>query len=350
MTSVSSSSPCVVCKTPSTTRCSQCKLSHYCSAKCQRKDWPTHKIACTPASKVTPPTSKNNTEKNSSTSNTKSAPVLPDPDKTLNVEPVSSSGPPLIRKPPLASSTRLVFEYAPSQDGVDENLVIFLHGLGDKIKPNFVNLAKSLNLPQTATCCIQAPTPVPYLEEEGWQWYPSFNNLSGELLGPDSPERMLQVKQFVRPELVKFLRHCRGHCGFDYRKIIFFGFSQGAEMALDVAAFGGMNLRGVVSIAGYMMEETQKNEPAIKSINTKVIIIQGDKDDSRTISSAKDSFKYIQRIFGKSNVEQRIVEGMGHGMPHSEAGWKPLMEFFAMNLDSRSVALEQMSDVYEIKN
>ncbi|KAF9168893.1 hypothetical protein BGX21_010744 [Mortierella sp. AD011] len=337
--------PCVVCKTPSITRCSRCKIVHYCSPVCQRKDWPTHKIACTPSSaagkssKTTPPTSSNK-------------PTLPDPNKVLNVHPVSSSPstPSSNRKvPPKASSTVLKFEYKPSQDGVDENLVIFFHGLGDKMNPNFVRLASTLQLPNTATCCIQAPTPVPYLEEEGWQWFPSFNNLTGELLGPDSPERMLQVKQLVRPELVKFLSHCKSHCGYDERKISLFGFSQGGEIALDLAAFGGFNLRSVISIAGYMMEESQNNDPALKKLNTRVMIMQGDKDDVRSVKEAKDKFKYIQRIFGKANSEHMVVEGMGHGMPTGEHGWRPMMEFFAQNLDSGSTGVEHMSDIFEVK-
>ncbi|KAF9989060.1 hypothetical protein BGZ75_007742 [Mortierella antarctica] len=284
---------------------------------CQRKDWSSHKIACTPTA-ATPPTST-----------TPKQPALPDPSKPLNVYPVDSkktSGTSSDRKPaPQASSTSLKFKYRPSEDGMDENLVIFFHGLGDKIEPNFVKLAESMQLPQTATCCIQAPTPVPYLEEEGWQWFPSFNNMTGELLGPDSPERMIQVKQVVRPALVKFLKHCIDDCGFDSQRIVLFGFSQGAQIALDLAAFGGFNLKAVMSIAGYFMEEAQNDEPATK-LSTQVMIIQGDKDDLRSVKDAKDQVKYVRRVFGKTNASQTIVEGMGHGMPSSEDTAIPTFE------------------------
>ncbi|KAI7816833.1 Alpha/Beta hydrolase protein [Gamsiella multidivaricata] len=362
MATAVSKPPCVVCKTPSITRCSRCKVVHYCSETCQRRDWPTHKIACTPSTsstatpttKATPPTSSSSPPSSSTATENKqtsSTPTLPDPSKVLNAHPIESkTSPTSIRKTsPQASSTTLKFEYQPSPDGVDENLVLFFHGLGDKIKPNFVKLAQNMQLPQTATCCVQAPTPVPYLEQEGWQWYPSFNNLNGELLGPDSPERMLQVKQLVRPELIKLIRHCIDHCGFESRKISLFGFSQGGEIALDLAAFGGLNLRAVISVAGYLMEEAQNDEPAVKPSNTQVLVMQGDKDDLRTIQEAKARFKYLQKTFGKANVEQQIVEGMGHGMPASESGWRPLMEFFARVLDHRSTTMEGMSNVYEIK-
>ncbi|KAF9902955.1 hypothetical protein EC991_004331 [Linnemannia zychae] len=341
--------PCVVCKTPSVTRCSRCKVVHYCSELCQRKDWPTHKIACTPS---TVPSSTSTTNAKGAPPTSAKQPTLPDPSKVLNVNETTApkGGRPSLRKPaPQASSTTLKFKYIPSIDNVDENLVIFFHGLGDKIEPNFTKLARSLQLPQTAAVCIQAPSPVPYLDEEGYQWFPSFNNMTGDLLGPEAPERILQVKNLVRPELVKFLKHCVEYCGFKSRQVVLFGFSQGAEIALDLAAFGGMNLRAVISIAGYLMEESQNANAATSPLTTKVMVIQGDKDSTRTVKEAKERFKSIQRIFGKSNVEQRIVAGMGHGMPNDEPGWRPLMEFFANNLEHRSVEMENMSDVYEVR-
>jgi len=166
---MSAKPPCNVCGVPSTTRCSRCKVVHYCSETCQRKGWPLHKIACTPSAA---PSAKPTPSSDNSSSSKKPATETP-----LD----TPSGPGPIRKlPPEARCTSLKFEYQPSADGVDENLVFFFHGLGDKISPGFVQLAQSMQLPQTATCCVQAPTPIPLLEQEGWQWFPSFNNLTGE--------------------------------------------------------------------------------------------------------------------------------------------------------------------------
>lgn len=73
----------------------------------------------------------------------------------------------------------LKFEYSPSEDGIDENLLIMLHGLGrlgdnmnrlhrqkadtvwvyttgDTEKP-FANLGRQLRLPQTAVLSLRAP-------------------------------------------------------------------------------------------------------------------------------------------------------------------------------------------------
>ncbi|KAF9973983.1 hypothetical protein BGZ73_002763 [Actinomortierella ambigua] len=254
------------------------------------------------------------------TSNASDAlPDLPDPNKPLDITSTSrdTMKPPLRKKAPLASSTSLAFHYEPSADGVDENLVIFFHGLGDKIAPGFINLAKKLQLPQTATCCIQAPTPVPYLDEEAWQWYPSFDLLTGE---------RKDTKNRSNPATLSL-----DYSGFSADRIILFGFSQGGSVALDVAAFGGTNLKAIISIGGYLMEESQGVVPKTSPLTTRVF------------------FKYIERMFGKANTALHIVDGMGSGMPNSEAGWRPIMTFFAEVLEHRNVALENMSDVYEVK-
>ena len=69
----------------------------------------------------------------------------------------------------------LSFTYTPAPDR-DANLLILFHGLGDTKVP-FTGLAKSLNLPQTATLSLQGPQRVPLLEEEAYQWWHSFDEL-----------------------------------------------------------------------------------------------------------------------------------------------------------------------------
>ncbi|KAF9427138.1 hypothetical protein BGZ94_005410 [Podila epigama] len=356
----SAKSPCVACQTPSITRCARCKINHYCSEKCQRKDWPTHKIACTPAivdkgnTSNSPSSSSSTSSKASSrTANEKatssSEPVLPNPSQPLNVKPVKSERE-HIKPEPSRTCTDLKFKYQPSDDKMDENLVLFFHGLGDKIEPSFVTLAKSLQLPHTATCCIQAPTPVPYIEQEGWMWYPSFNNLTGDLLGPESPERMNQVRQKIRPNLVSLVRHFIDDCGFESNRIFLFGFSQGASIALDFAAFGGIGLGGVISIAGYFMEESENDSPALAKMPTQVLVVQGDKDNTQSIDTAKKKFNHIERIFGRQNVKQTIVNGMDHGMPSDQTAWQEVMVFFAQNLAVTPRSLVDQADVYEVTN
>ncbi|KAG8730599.1 hypothetical protein FRC12_020164 [Ceratobasidium sp. 428] len=57
---------------------------------------------------------------------------------------------------PTRAGLGLEFVYAPSDDGVDENVLVVLHGLGDTMAP-FARMAKQLKLPQTAKLVLQAP-------------------------------------------------------------------------------------------------------------------------------------------------------------------------------------------------
>ncbi|CAE6426600.1 unnamed protein product [Rhizoctonia solani] len=85
-------------------------------------------------------------------------------ERVLSVAPSIVDPVPHTKPQPTRSGLGLEFVYSPSDDGVDENLLIVLHGLGDTMTP-FVRMAKQLKLPQTATLVLQAPdlyVPVPH--------------------------------------------------------------------------------------------------------------------------------------------------------------------------------------------
>lgn len=43
---------CLVCATPTTSRCTACKLARYCSRECQRANWRVHRTLCANAARV----------------------------------------------------------------------------------------------------------------------------------------------------------------------------------------------------------------------------------------------------------------------------------------------------------
>jgi predicted esterase len=81
-----------------------------------------------------------------------------------------------IRKPlPTVKAAKcgpLSFSYDPSPSGVDSNLLILLHGLGDTHLP-FQSLGRKLasNLPQTAILSLRGGSPVPFLDGQGYGWW-----------------------------------------------------------------------------------------------------------------------------------------------------------------------------------
>ncbi|KAK9763453.1 hypothetical protein K7432_009839 [Basidiobolus ranarum] len=266
---------------------------------------------------------------------------------TMQLHPVENQSNPLPLKKRAPKFKGLTFQYSPSPDGVDENLLIFFHGLGDTEKP-FFQLGQSLKLPQTAIISIKAPHAIPYFDE-GTQWYPSFDPL-GDLLTKDSPLRLPGLIQ-TRTILKKFfLEELVGVCGYDLHKMILFGFSQGATTALDLVVHGGVNVNSVVSIAGYLLEETERASIEVGFVqNTNVLIIQGDKDETIPLRVSQERTKYVQSKFGKSHVKAHMVTRKNHAMPTGPGEWRPIMEFFAQNLSRRQVELENVSELYEVK-
>lgn len=134
---------------------------------------------------------------------------------------------PLLAAPQLFDQCFSAHHYAQSPSGVDSNLLLLLHGLGDN-DMGFFNLGKNLQktLPQTAVLTLQAPYAVPFLDQgQHWMWYPSFDQF-GELLTKPNPTTTVR-------NVVKVLEHLVGTCGWSPANIHLFGFGQGATIALE---------------------------------------------------------------------------------------------------------------------
>ncbi|KAH9441534.1 hypothetical protein Pst134EA_032925 [Puccinia striiformis f. sp. tritici] len=123
-----------------------------------------------------------------------------------------------------------VFDYCPSADGVDTNLLIFFHGLGDTQIP-FGNLGRKLNLPQTASMSIRAFERVPFLEEEAYQWWESFD-ITGALITNPNPSSSLAKLMAILDRLTS------EELGWKAEDIHLFGFAQGGVVSPSLACNG----------------------------------------------------------------------------------------------------------------
>ena len=72
----------------------------------------------------------------------------------------------------------LIFDYQSSPGGIDSNLLILLHGLGDTHKP-FFSLGKKLqgDLPQTAILSLRGGNAVPFMEQSSWGYWDVWDSL-----------------------------------------------------------------------------------------------------------------------------------------------------------------------------
>ncbi len=136
---------CSQCKIPLTAplRCSRCKTASYCGAACQRAHWATHKPLCQIKPHLPSAPSHN------------VATVLP---QSSNIEQMVRDQcfkrRLLVAKQPQHAFPPLLqtFSFTPSRDGLHENLLILLHGLG---KTFFTTpLAQSLSLSLWSVCCV----------------------------------------------------------------------------------------------------------------------------------------------------------------------------------------------------
>ena len=106
-----------------------------------------------------------------------------------------------------------------STDGCDENLLILLHGLGDRPEA-FIELGKKMSLPQTAIFAAAAPIALPY--DFGGAWFEAFDK-HGNLIDASDCKRLKSLEE-GRQTLLQMVKHFRAHCGFKH--IFAFGFGQ----------------------------------------------------------------------------------------------------------------------------
>lgn len=232
---------------------------------------------------------------------------------------------PRVKPAPQTSAIRTQFSYSPSDDGTDENLLILLHGLGDTNVP-FARLGRSLKLPQTATLALRAPDLVPFLYEQAFQWYPSFDQL-GDLIERPDPSPALNLLKNV-------LNHLTGECGWPPHRIHLFGFAQGGSVAaeaclqwwrreLELSSQSRMTktsvrpLGSLVTISGPLLSYPTLS----KSCETPVLVFRRPRELK---NGALDAFR-------KGFFRVKDVERAGEGMPRASLKdeWQPILEFWS---------------------
>ena len=238
------------------------------------------------------------------------------------------------------------FQVVPSIDGIEENLLLLLHGLGDKPGP-FASLAKTFSLPQTACIALGAPHEVP-LSDGGRSWFTVFDPTTFELIsGRQGEERRIRSMHSTVDALEQLISNLNVYCGWGSRKMHVFGFSQGGTVAMELTrrcAAQGKNLGSCVAIASGLLEEQLCDDSGENNngrntnkdtISVPVLLLHGDKD---TVVS-KERVKATEALL-KSNgmeIELHTIPGKWHSMLASEAEAKVLMEFWAKHLSNRPV-------------
>lgn len=187
---------------------------------------------------------------------------------------------------------------------------------------------------------------VPFLYEQAFQWYTSFDPL-GDLIDRPNPTPALKL-------LSKLLDHLTGHCSWPPNRIHLFGFAQGGSVAAefgikwwksettklaqsnsesDTAQFP-RPLGSIVSVAGPLL-----SFPTLSKIcDTPVLVFHRPPPSACALPS--EAITAFKKGF-ESVVEVRM--GGADGMPQGMDEWEPIMRFWSERLGKR-----QIDGLYEV--
>jgi len=199
---------------------------------------------------------------------------------------------------------------------------------------------------------------VPFLYEEAYQWYTSFDDL-GETITRPNPTPALQF-------LSKVINHLTQDCAWPISRVHFFGFAQGGSV---VAEFGlewwrtQLKARRLITQGAAESEkkvdEGQPSNETIQSFGS-IVTISGPLLSYPTLSTpCQTPMLVVHRsppaetalpadavnVFKKAyqSVVESKLGAKPAGMPGSKQEWEPIMRFWSQHLSKR-----QMEGLYEI--
>ncbi|DBB02306.1 TPA: hypothetical protein ACH3X3_011319 [Trebouxia sp. C0006] len=226
--------------------------------------------------------------------------------------------------------------YHASPDGVDENLLILLHGYGDTPEP-YAKLARQMALPQTA--CLALPGPIGRVPgtPNGRAWYSEEDEDKSPTGGNSSSNSVTSTFQWLQ----QVLAGLQGSNGWQASHTHLFGFSQGGSAALHLALHcrGEAKLGSCVAVAAALLPqqlkgliELQQQQQAAGSA-TPVLITHGSKDTEVPQSRAQATAAAAART--GSITQFHSIPGKGHGMISGPAEMRLLMAFWGQSLKHR---------------
>ena len=178
---------------------------------------------------------------------------------------------------------------------------------------------------------------IPYLHEEAFQWYGSFDPL-GDLLPNPNPTPALDL-------LARVFDHLSNDCGWPPQRVHIFGFAQGGTVAVEFALLRWRQqlqnspdsaispLGSVVSVCGPLLSYPTIKLPCLVPL---LLFHRSPPAESAFSSGDKAAFRKGFGSFREAQVD-------GEGMPRSKTEWEHIMRFWSERLSRR-----QMSGLYQV--
>jgi pimeloyl-ACP methyl ester carboxylesterase len=189
---------------------------------------------------------------------------------------------------------------------------------------------------------------VPFLYEQSYQWFTSFDDL-GETIERPNPTPALQ-------HLSKIMDHLINDCAWPIHRIHFFGFAQGGSVAAEFgvhywkqqqqlrssqAETSGqesvplLSFGSIVTVSGPLL-----SYPTISTLSPTPILV-AHRSPPSDMALSPGAFNAFNKAF--SSATESKMEAKGMGMPASKREWDPIMRFWSRHLSRR-----QVEGLYEI--
>ncbi|PIE06667.1 MAG: phospholipase [Rhodobacterales bacterium] len=201
-------------------------------------------------------------------------------------------------------SRELHFKRRPPVSGEAKSLVVFLHGYGAD-GADLLGLADPLgpHMPDTVFIAPDAPEPCAG-NPMGFQWFPiPWIDGSSEELAADG------VRQAVG-DVDAFITRVLAEEGIAPDRLVVFGFSQGAMLALQALVKRDAPVAGIVACSGRVLEP-ERFAGAVR-VKPPVLLMHGDQDEVVPPAHFDEAGQLLEAA--GFEVYGHIMEGTGHGI------------------------------------
>jgi predicted esterase len=256
------------------------------------------------------------------------------------------------------------FVYERSADGLESNLLVLLHGLGDSAA-NFAEFGRRLALPQTSLLSVTAPCCLPF-EDMGSGWYQAFDADGSPISEPvrAGDRRRCEGLRSAREALGALLRALVEKCNWRGHEIFLLGFSQGGTVAVDAATHLESPLGGVVGLSCACLLPEDKEGDGQSVQRAPLLTLHGTADSVVPLQLARATRDALCERLAHSAAAKppppapagpppsthEFVElnGGKHSTPQSTEHARPLLEFLSRHLRSRNPALDDDETTFEV--
>ena len=201
-----------------------------------------------------------------------------------------------------------------------QNLIVFMHGLGDTgtSTKGWLSMFAEFVFPKRPETCVILPTArqmhVRVAQKATTAWFDvsdaKFRDVKQEVDVDEVQASSDYILQLTKDHMKKF--------DIPWNRVVFAGFSMGAAIAVDAGLRAPKTPAGIISIGGFLAAQSKLLGLGVMKLlkmDTPVIFIHSDSDRVVPIAHADHAVKQLKKV-GVKKVELLRDEksDMGHGL------------------------------------